>query len=129
MSYPKAIFDVYTGARGRCETRSREGRGGRGGRGGREGGRGGKGGRRDDCYKYSNGPQYLNSNHVTYYVITCKSAFDWVYAEQWYVIIQIKLPELESKLVVNSRIMSTVTVTASYRQPTTALSKTSNGID
>ena len=32
-------------------------------------------------------PQYLNSNHVTYYVITCKSAFDWVYAEQWYVII------------------------------------------
>ena len=29
--------------------------------------------------------QYLNSNHVTYYVITCKSAFDWVYAEQWYV--------------------------------------------
>ena len=22
--------------------------------------------------------QYLNSNHVTYYVITCKSAFDWV---------------------------------------------------
>ena len=33
------------------------GRGG-GGRGGRE--------RRDDCYTYSNGPQYLNSNHVTY---------------------------------------------------------------
>ena len=32
-------------------------------------------------------PQYLNSNHITYYVITCKSAFDWVYAEQWYVII------------------------------------------
>ena len=32
-------------------------------------------------------PQYLNSNRVTYYVITCKSAFDWVYAEQWYVII------------------------------------------
>ena len=32
-------------------------------------------------------PQYLNSDHVTYYVITCKSAFDWVYAEQWYVII------------------------------------------
>ena len=30
-------------------------------------------------------PQYLNSRHVTYYVITCKSAFDWVYAEQWYV--------------------------------------------
>ena len=32
-------------------------------------------------------PQYLYSNNVTYYVITCKSAFDWVYAEQWYVII------------------------------------------
>ena len=31
--------------------------------------------------------QYLNSYHVTYYVIMCKSAFDWVYAEQWYVII------------------------------------------
>ena len=27
-------------------------------------------------------PPYLNSNHVTYYVITCKSPFDWVYAEQ-----------------------------------------------
>ena len=62
----------------------------------------------------SNRPQYLNSNHVTYYVITCKSAFDWVYAEQWYVIItsdvttvsewQIKFPELESKLVVHSSI-------------------------
>ena len=24
---------------------------------------------------------------VMYYIITCKSAFDWVYAEQWYVII------------------------------------------
>ena len=33
------------------------------------------------------GPQYSYSNDVTYYVITCKSAFDWVYAEQWYVII------------------------------------------
>ena len=30
---------------------------------------------------------YLNRYHVTYYVITCKSAFDWVYAEHWYVII------------------------------------------
>ena len=59
------------------------GRDGGEGRGGREGGRE----RRDDCYTYSNGPQYLNSNHVTYYVITCKSAFDWVYTEQWYVII------------------------------------------
>ena len=29
---------------------------------------------------------YLYNNDVTYYVITCKSAFDWVYAEQWYVI-------------------------------------------
>ena len=32
-------------------------------------------------------PQYLTSKHITYYVITCKSAFDWAYAEQWYVII------------------------------------------
>ena len=66
--------------------REGEGRGGEGM--GREGGReGGSEGRMDDCYTYSNGPQYLNSNHVTYYVITCKSAFDWVYAEQRYVII------------------------------------------
>ena len=27
--------------------------------------------RRDECYTYSNGPQYLNSSYVTYYVITC----------------------------------------------------------
>ena len=80
------------------EGREGEGRGGEGmgweGRGrevgrkgGRKGGREGREGRRDDCYSYSNGPQYLNSNHVTYYVITCMSAFDFVYAEQWYVII------------------------------------------
>ena len=81
------------------EGRGGEGRGGRGGRGGRE--------RRDECYTYSNGPQYLNSSYVTYYVIICQSAFeynndvtyyvitctackspfDWVYTEQWYVII------------------------------------------
>ena len=72
--------------------------------GGREGGKGwreGGGWRevgRDDCYTYSNSDttnplsfplQYLNSNHVTYYVIyviTCNSAFDWVYGEQWYVL-------------------------------------------
>ena len=36
---------------------------------------------------YSNGPQYLNSSYVTYYVITCQSPFDWVYTEQWYIII------------------------------------------
>ena len=29
----------------------------------------------------------IYSNHVTYYVITCKSAFEWVYTEQWYLII------------------------------------------
>ena len=73
----------------------REGEGESGGReGGRDVGEGGEGGR-DDCYTYSNSdttnplsfpPHYLNSNHVTYYVITCKSAFDWVYAEQWYVL-------------------------------------------
>ena len=29
---------------------------------------------------------YLYNNDVTYYVITCKSAFDWFYAaQQWYV--------------------------------------------
>ena len=51
--------------------------------------------------------QYLKNNHVTYYVITQGG----VYTEQWYVIItsdvtwtagQIKVPELESKLVVHS---------------------------
>ena len=78
----------------------REGREGGRGRGrGREGGRegwreGGSEGGRDDCYTYSNSdttnplsfpPQYLNSN-VTYYVLTCMSAFDWVNAEQWYVL-------------------------------------------
>ena len=26
-------------------------------------------------------------HNVTYYVISCKSSFDWVYTEQWYVII------------------------------------------
>ena len=65
----------------------REGRGGerRGRKGkGMEGGREGWRERRDDCYTYSNGSPYLNSNHVTYFVITCKSAFDWVYTEQWY---------------------------------------------
>ena len=50
---------------------------GRGGEGGE--GRGGKEGGMDDCYTYSNigmfnsnpmAPQYLNNNHVTYYVIT-----------------------------------------------------------
>ena len=71
------------------EWREREG-GREGGRkGGREGGGGREGSeRRDECYTYANGPQYLNSSYdVTYYVITCKSAFYWVYAEQWYVII------------------------------------------
>ena len=75
----------------------REGMGWEGGRGGR--GKRGRRGGRDECYTYSNGPQYLNSsyvtcqpafeynNDVTYYVITCKSPFDWVYTEQWYVII------------------------------------------
>ena len=48
--------------------------------GGRAGGReGGREGGRDDCYTFSNigmfnsnpmAPQYLNNNHVTYYVIT-----------------------------------------------------------
>ena len=60
-----------------------------------EGGRdGAREGGMTACYTYSNSdttnplsfpPQYLNSN-ATYYVITCMSAFDWVYAEQWYVL-------------------------------------------
>ena len=50
-------------------------------------GRGGEWRGRDDCYTYRNGTPIFNSNHVTYYVITCKSAFEWVYAEQCYVII------------------------------------------
>ena len=44
--------------------------------GGREGGEGrgveGSGGK-----TYYNGPQYLNSSYVTYYVITCQSAFEY----------------------------------------------------
>ena len=54
---------------------------------GREGGRGGEGRGGMTVIHIPKTPQYLNSRHVTYYVITCKSAFDWVYAEQWYVII------------------------------------------
>ena len=54
------------------EGRAGQGRRGEGRRGvGREGGE-----RRDECYTYSNGPQYLNSSYVTYYVITCQSAFE-----------------------------------------------------
>ena len=62
------------------EGRGGEGRGGEGGREGGEGGREGREGgreRRDECYTYSNGPQYLNSSYVTYYVITCQSAFEY----------------------------------------------------
>ena len=53
-----------------------------GGRGweGREGGRGGM-----TVIHIIMG--LINSNHVTYYVITCNSAFDCVYTEQWYIII------------------------------------------
>ena len=65
----------------------REGRGGEG-EGGREGGRGGM-----TVKHIPNTPQYLNSRHVTYYVITCKSAFHWVYAEQWYVLITIDVTD------------------------------------
>ena len=41
-------------------------------RGGREGGKGGREGgeERDDCYHILMEPQYLNINHITYYVIT-----------------------------------------------------------
>ena len=55
----------------------RAGQGGEGGEGRREGGRGGM-----TVIHIPKTPQYLNSRHVTYYIITYKSAFDWVYAEQ-----------------------------------------------
>ena len=50
----------------------REGRGGEGREGGREGGEGGEGGGRGGMtvIHILMAPQYLNSNHVTYYVIT-----------------------------------------------------------
>ena len=54
--------------------------GGEGGEG-REGGSGGM-----TVIHILMAPQYVNSNHVTYYVKR-KSAFDWVYVEQGYVII------------------------------------------
>ena len=64
-------------------TEGREGGQGRVGEGGQ--GREGRGGM--TVIRIPKTPLYLNSRQVTYYVITCKSAFDWVYAEQWYVII------------------------------------------
>ena len=45
------------GGKGRGREGDGKGREGRGGRGGNE--------RRDECYTYSNGPQYLNSSYVT----------------------------------------------------------------
>ena len=89
---------------------------GRGGeeRGGREGGegRGGRGGM--TVIHIVMTPQYLNSNHVTYNVITCTSAFDWVFAEQWYVIITsdvnctaTRIPsQINSQEVVYKQVMS-----------------------
>ena len=47
-------------------------------------------------------PQYFNSRHVTYYVITCKSAFDWVYAEQWYVSITFDVTDTHPDRVSNT---------------------------
>ena len=50
---------------------SLEGEGGREGRGGREGGRGEEGGRGGmTVIHILMAPEYLNNNHVTYYVIT-----------------------------------------------------------
>ena len=60
------------------------------GRGGEERGREGRG-RRDECYTYSNGPQYLNSSYVTYYVITCQSAFEYNNDVTYYVQVAIRL--------------------------------------
>ena len=64
-----------------------------GGRGGREVGRKAREGgmtvthsNSDTTNPLSFPQRYLNSNHVTYYVVTCQSAFDWVYGEQWYVL-------------------------------------------
>ena len=39
---------------------------------------------------YSNGPQYLNSSYVTYYVITCQSALE--YNNVTYYVITCKSP-------------------------------------
>ena len=67
-----------------------EGRGGEGEGERREGGRGGMTVIHiilmAPYIQTNNEELYLYNNDVTYYVITCKSTFDWVYAEQWYVI-------------------------------------------
>ena len=72
----------------------REGREGRGGegdgerRGRREGERKeGREGGMTVIHIILMAPKYSYNNDVTYYVITCKSTFELVYAEQWYVII------------------------------------------
>ena len=41
--------------------------------------------------------KYPYNNDVTYYVITCKSTFDWVYAEQWYVMITFVVTDTRSE--------------------------------
>ena len=68
---------------GMGEGMGREGRGGEGGRG-REGGRGGMTVIHiilmAPYIQTNNEELYLYNNDVTYYVIMCKSAFDWVYA-------------------------------------------------
>ena len=83
------------GGEGR-EGRGGEGMGGEGREGGREGERereeGGEGGRGGMTVKHiilmapyiptNNEELYLYNNDVTYYVITCKSAFYWVSAAQ-----------------------------------------------
>ena len=72
------------GGREGREGRGGEGRGmGSGGEGGRERGRRGM----TVIHIILMAPKYSYNNDVTYYVITCKSTFDLVYAEQWYVII------------------------------------------
>ena len=68
-----------------------EGRGGGGGWGAEGGGEGerkeGREGGMTVIHIILMAPQYSYNNDVTYYVITCKSTFELVYAEQWYVII------------------------------------------
>ena len=77
------------------EGRGGDGSGGEGREGGREEGEGERGGMTvihiilmAPYIQTNNEELYLYNNDVTYYEITCKSAFYWVSAaQQWYVII------------------------------------------
>ena len=94
--------------------RGGDGRAWQGGEGGEEG-EGGRGGM--TVIHIPKTPPYLNSRHVTYYVITCKSAFDWLYAEQWYVIITFDVtdthPDRVSEIHANKAVVQTSCVHSS----------------